>query len=277
MDAHGGKGANQAVAAARASGGTVPVKMIGALGDDAYGQSAAQNFALNGVIAECAILPDCATGTAFITLSSDGENAITVVPGANNLLDGTHASPETLQNTSVLLCQGEVRLAETGRVISAYRDARSGGLTILNLAPVPQDGDVNLLGQILMACDILIVNEREADAVLKRLTPVGRANLSTLAAEFDCHIIITRGPDGAELIAPAGATVHAPSPNIDPVDTTGAGDTCCGVFAALLAEGWEMEPALTKACEAAAKACGAVGAQTGMPLRNDLLKELDLA
>lgn len=272
MDAHGGKGANQAVAAARVRGGSVPVTMIGALGDDAHGRAALQNLAENGVVAGCASLPDCATGTAFITLSSDGENAITVIPGANAYLERSHVSAQILQDTSVLLCQGEVSLTETRHVMSAHRSCRPVGLNILNLAPVPQDRDVEGLRELLSICDILIVNEPEADAICGALGLANDGDLTVLAKAFACHVVITRGPDGAELLSPSGDRSHAPSPTIEPVDTTGAGDTFCGVFAMLLAEGWEINPAMQSACEAAAIACGVVGAQTGMPHRDDILE-----
>ena len=112
MDAHGGKGANQAVAAARAGAGDVPVTMVGAVGDDAYGDAALENFATNRIISELAKSANGATGTALISLSDDGENAITVIAGANAHLSHTHLSAETAARTSVLLCQGEVTFEE---------------------------------------------------------------------------------------------------------------------------------------------------------------------
>ncbi|WP_299952026.1 ribokinase [uncultured Ruegeria sp.] len=275
MDTHGGKGANQAVAGARMGAGTIPVVMIGTVGDDAFGKAALQNFAENKVRADCTVLPDCATGTAFITLGSDGENAITVVPDANGLLEAAHASVEVLQKTSVLLCQGEVSLKETAHVMGVHRSANPNGTSVLNLAPVPQDGDLGTLRAALETCDILIVNEGEAEAICDLLAAPDKRDLSALAKAIGCEVVVTRGPDGADLFLKDGRVTHVSSPQIDPVDTTGAGDTFCGAFAALLAEGREMKPALAMACEAAAKACCAIGAQTGMPRRHEILKDTD--
>jgi ribokinase len=276
-DAHGGKGANQAVAAARAGAGDVPVTMVGAVGDDAHGDAALKNFAANGVLCELVRSAHSATGTAFITLSDDGENAITVIPGANAHLSHTQLSAETMARTSMLLCQGEVTFEETVHAMGALREAREDATILLNLAPVPMLSGVQVIKNALRVCDILIVNESESEAVVRLLEPDGSADLPALARQHNCSVVITRGPQGAELIRPSGERSHAPSPRIDPVDTTGAGDTFCGVFAILLAEGWDILPAITAACVAAANACGAVGAQAAMPLRTQYLKDHSLS
>ncbi|WP_171181331.1 PfkB family carbohydrate kinase [Ruegeria sp. HKCCD8929] len=271
MDAHGGKGANQAIAAARAGAGDVPVMMIGAVGEDDHGHSARENFAENGVRTEIATLSEVATGTAFITLSQDGENAITVAPGANGRLTTDAASPSTLSATSVLLCQGEVCLSETVAVMSAYRKARPEGTIILNLAPVPGKDDAEAVSAALELSDVVVVNALEADAVSGLLLRQG--DLPALSQQYHCSVVVTLGPDGAELVTPSGSAANTSSPRIDPVDTTGAGDTFCGVIAMLMAEGQKIEPAMTLACKAAALACSVVGAQTGMPKRADILKD----
>jgi len=272
MDAHGGKGANQAIAAARASRRKVPITMIGALGEDFHGQNALQNLLENGVISECVKFADCETGTAIITVSHDGENAITVIPGANAKLECKHISKEILECTSTLLCQGETNLLETYRVIAAYRDTRPDGIVLVNLAPVPQNGDHITLKSILEKCNILIVNEHEARVISQLLSRPNSVELLSIAKQFDLQILITQGADGAELLSQAGPALQVPSPTVDPIDTTGAGDTFCGVFAALLTEGQQIEFAISKACEAAARACCAIGAQTGMPFRDEILK-----
>ncbi|HEV8036352.1 ribokinase [Yoonia sp.] len=273
MNADGGKGANQAVAAARVGAGEISVTMVGAVGDDAHGDAAFENFATNGVVSELMRSADCATGTAFITLSDEGENAITVIPGANSCLSHIHLSAETMARTSVLLCQGEVPFEESVRAMAALREAREDATILLNLAPVPTSCGVQIIKDALNICDILIVNELEAEAVVHLLEAGGLADLPVLAREHGCSVVITQGPQGAELIRPSGECAHTPSPRIDPVDTTGAGDTFCGVFAILLAEGWDTLAAITTACEAAAKACGAIGAQAAMPHRTQLFKD----
>ena len=275
MDSHGGKGANQAIAAARASDGKTPITMIGALGNDLNGENALQNLLKNGVISECVQYSDCETGMAIITVSQDGENAITVIPGANAKLKFKHISKETLKRTSILMCQGEVNLLETYMVIAAFRKTSPSGVVVVNLAPVPQDGDLMTLRNVLEKCDILIVNEHEAKTISQLLSDQNMVDLQSIATQFNLKILKTRGADGVDLLSQAGLIFQAPSPTVDPIDTTGAGDTFCGVFAILLAEGQSIEFAINKACEAAAKACCAIGAQTSMPFRDEFLKRVE--
>jgi len=272
MDTHGGKGANQAVAAARASGGTTPVTMIGSLGRDQPGQHALQNLQDNGVLTECQQHADCLTGTAIITVSQDGENTITVIAGANDQLLARDVSKQVLARTSTLLCQGEVSLLETCRAITTYKDSVPNGIVVMNLAPVPQIGDMDTLRKVLGNTDILIVNEHEAQSLLRLLVHPDSASLLPIATQFELQILITRGPDGAELLDKSGINLRVPSPSVEPVDTTGAGDTFCGAFAVLITEGWPIETAMRAACTAAANACCTIGAQTGMPFRNEILK-----
>lgn len=275
MEAHGGKGANQAVAAARSSGGTTPVVFVGAVGKDDHGRSGLQNLRDNGVVPECAELLECTTGTAIITLSKDGENAITVVPGANAQLRREHVYDGRLQNTSTLLCQGEVSLEETHRVIASFRKIHRHGLVIVNLAPTPLADHRDTLRRVLDECDVLIVNQPEAHSVSHILALSNDDNLRSIATEFDLQIVVTRGPQGAELVGTSGSRLRVPSPIVDPIDTTGAGDTFCGVFAAFVTEGWKIESAMDAACKAAARACCAVGAQTGMPHRSEILEDTE--
>lgn len=275
LTTQGGKGANQAVAAARAGTGEVPVTMVGAVGEDDFGRRAIKNFVQNSVLTEITNLPNCATGTAYITLSQDGENAITVVPGANDHVTSGSISSDLLANTRVLLCQGEVALNETVATMNAFRKRRPNGVILLNLAPVPAEADDDLLRAALTLSDALIVNELEAEAICALLATEQHDELTNLAAQHDCAIVVTRGADGAELITSIGTEARATSPKIYPVDTTGAGDTFCGVLAMLLAEGAEIKPAMHAACAAAALACGVVGAQTGMPYRSEFLNNTD--
>lgn len=275
-DTYGGKGANQAVAAARASAGNVPVTMVGAVGRDRHGQGALANLHANGIHAECVEFDDCATGTAIITVSDDGENAITVVPGANARLKAEHVSAETLGQTATLLCQGEIPLSETLRVMAAFRASNADGTIVMNLAPVPNGNDLGSLRDVLRLCDILILNEHEAQAISQLLANPLCDRGQDIAAAFELCLIVTRGADGAELFPPRGESLHVASPSVVPLDTTGAGDTFCGVFAVLLTEGQAIEAAMRNACKAAAIACCVIGAQDGMPCRDAFLEGSEL-
>lgn len=265
----GGKGANQAVAAARAAGGVTPVRMVGAVGDDGFGALARENLAREGVDTAGISVVDASTGCAFINVDDSGENVITVASGANQLLmaDGCAAG------AGVLVLQMEVSLTESIRAATAAR--AHGAQVIANLAPVPAEFDADRLMALMAVTDILVMNEHEAVQAARALGHTGTdvtAAVIALAGSTGRIVVATLGAQGAIAVHGTGEILRATAPVITPVDTTGAGDTFVGVLAAMLAEGRELRPAMALACRAAALACLKLGAQGAMPTRAEILR-----
>jgi ribokinase len=268
----GGKGANQAVAAARLAGlGKVPgkVRMAGRVGQDAFGEDAIGNLAANGVDTSLIVRSVEPTGCAFITVDASGENAITVASGANLATSASDLPPAIFRADTVLVLQMEVPFEQSLR---AARLAKSAGARVVwNLAPVPAAMSVAMLGEVLEATSFLIVNEHEAvDAASRFGTPEtsyeAAAALLAKAGRLTC--VVTAGAEGARAATADGRLIQASSPTITPVDTTGAGDTFVGAFACMLGEQAPLQLALEVGCEAAALACLKVGAQAAMPVRS---------
>jgi ribokinase len=274
----GGKGANQAVAAARASNGSeVAVAMVGRVGDDAFGRAALANLEANGVSVELVTRGAEPTGCAFIVVEESGENAITVASGANGALTAASAS-HVFTPCDVLVLQMEVPF---GEALAVARRARSSGARVIwNFAPAPAAFTTAELQDLLNATDIFVVNEHEALAAARLLgnAPGGAGQAAeALVRNGGPTVILTAGRTGATAVSPDGGRAHAPALAIDPVDTTGAGDTFVGVLAAGLVEGQELSLALPRACLAASLSCLKSGAQAGMPDRAALEQALPLA
>jgi ribokinase len=273
----GGKGANQAVAAARIGrGGPVRVAMAGAVGNDPFGAACLKNLEANGVDVEAMRITDEPTGCAFITVDGTGENAITVASGANTALRSNDLPESLLSRATTVVLQMEVSLADSLDV--AARARRSGARVIWNFAPVPSTTDRSVMAELLETTDVLVVNEHEALAIADIMgEPVGDDYLraaTVLAREFGPTSIVTAGARGAYAIPNDGTQTHAAVPPIIPVDTTGAGDTFVGVLANGLAEGLEIGRAMKRACAAASLSCLTAGAQAGMPDRDALERHL---
>ncbi|MFC4174984.1 ribokinase [Microvirga sp. GCM10011540] len=272
---YGGKGANQAVAAARIGrGGPAAVAMAGAVGADPFGSACLDNLRDNGVDVEAVRILDEPTGCAFITVDESGENAITVASGANMAVRATDMPEQLLARASVLVLQMEVPVAESLEV--ARRARRSGAVVVWNFAPVPAIEDRAHLVELLAATDVLVVNEHEAISVAEVLGEAVAGEYlkaaGVLARSYGPVCIVTAGARGAVAVNPDGTQIHAATRPITPVDTTGAGDTFVGVLANGLAEGLEVGEAMQRACLAASHACLTAGAQAGMPLRHELEK-----
>jgi ribokinase len=242
----GGKGANQATAAARAGAGTT---FVGAFGDDEHGARLLASLAADGVrtLVRTAAEP---TGTALVTVSAAGENAIVVDPGANAALTAlTDEERQAVAAADVVLLQLEIPLAT---VTAAARAAT--GTVVLNAAParpLPHD--------LLSAVGLLVVNEHEA-ALL------GGADglLAVVPA-----LVVTLGAEGA-LVHTRDTTTAVPGIPVDVVDTTGAGDTFCGALAARLAEGVPLARAVRFATTAAALSVRRPGAVPAIPTREEI-------
>jgi ribokinase len=265
----GGKGANQAVAAARAAEGLIPVRMIGAVGDDGFGALALANFVREGIDDSGVRTVAAPTGCAFIQVDDAGENVITVASGANRLLTAESLKP----SNGVLVLQMETPLAEGLKAAAAARAA--GARVIANLAPVPAGLDAAMMTDLMAVTDILVVNEHEAVQAatalgLPAVDPAAAAD--AIARRSGRTVIATLGAEGAVAALDSGGTLAAAAPAITPVDTTGAGDTFVGVLAAALAEGLALQPAMTRACRAAALACLKLGAQAAMPRRAEIIR-----
>jgi ribokinase len=237
----GGKGLNQAVAAARSGARTA---FVGALGADEAGARLRRVLQLDGIDhAGVDILDGIPTGRALITVGDDGENSIVVVPGANGAV-----VVGSIPNARVVLAQLEIPL---DAVADAFRLARAAGATtVLNPAPAAELADA-----LLSNTDIVIPNQHE----LARLGGSDR-----LLRRGPRAVIVTLGSDGATWFSATGSTAIPPVP-VEPVDTTGAGDAFCGAFCARLAAGDPVEAALSWAAVAGALATTVAGAVPSLP------------
>lgn len=251
----GGKGLNQAVAASRAGVSTV---MIGAVGDDENGQLLLDVVTDAGVDARLVRRVAEPTGTAMITVDARGENAIIVALGANATLTTlTDEELEAVRSAAVLLMQLELPI---GAVTQAALAARDAGVTVmLNAAPA-----LELPDELIDALDYLIVNEHEARTVAGE-SDLARASRA-LAARVH-RLVVTLGTDGSELWEAGELVAKIPARRVHAVDTTAAGDTFCGAFAAGISRGQGYEDAATYATVAAALSVQKHGATPSIPHR----------
>jgi ribokinase len=247
--APGGKGANQALAAARTG---AAVTLIGAVGRDPLAAIALSLLRRSGAYLTLIREVDRPTGCAIITVDPEGENQIAVASGANLLVASTQVPERLLDMKTVLVLQREVGTAENAAVI-ARANAR-GARIVLSLAPAGPIEPARL-----DELDFLIANESEAAQFSD--------DLAGLARQLRQGLIVTRGAAGATALLRDGSSIAVPALSIDPVDTTGAGDTFAGVFAAGIERRLPIDLAMRRASAAAGLACLAVGAQAAMPDR----------
>jgi ribokinase len=263
----GGKGANQAVAAARLG---AEVTMIGRVGDDAFGQRLRTGLQENGVSVDwVTTTPNCASGLAIVAVEDSGENAIMVIPGANGRLtpEDVLAAGEVIRRADVVLVQLEVPLETT---IAAIKLAREYGTpVILDPAPAPTFGDDrSAIAADLLQVEVACPNEAEALALTNvRIETVADAEqaaccLRSLGPKYG---IVTLGARGAVLCEPDSRPLLIPAFNIRAVDTTAAGDAFAAALAVRLAQGVAISEAVRFACAAGALAASRPGAQPAMP------------
>jgi ribokinase len=257
---NGGKGANQAAAAALLG---ASVAFLGRVGDDGFGGPLVRSLADKGVDTSLVQeVPGSSTGTAFITVTPDGENAITVAPGANRRLSAEDVddASEAIGEAQVLVAQMEIPPEVVLRAVEVA--AESGTRALVNLAPpfeVPQT--------LLEKLDPLVLNEHEAAFLLgESVEGVDRAldaatKVLTLGPK---SVVVTVGEDGA-VFANGTSSQHLPSPKVEVVDTTGAGDAFVGALAARLADDAPLEDAVAYAVRAGAAAVTKEGAQGALP------------
>ena len=253
----GGKGANQAVAAALQGAN---VRMVGAVGKDPYAESALTNLKSSDVsLADLEFL-DGHTGLALITVSESGENTIVVVPGANEAMDAERvdAHAVTIAESDMILLQGEIPASGFSAAI-----AHSTGRVVVNLAPV-----IEVPREDLLRADPLIANEHEATAILRlfglpaQVTP--EKQVAALRDAGFASVIITLGSHGSIVSDESGIT-HIPAIAVEPVETTGAGDAYVGTVAAKLLAGHSLVDAARHATRVAAFAVARHGAQDSYP------------
>ncbi len=246
--APGGKGANQAIAAAKAGG---DVHFIGAVGTDDFGTALHSALRENSVRDELLRLDPGRSGVAVITVDEAGENSIVVVQGANARLTGlTPADRQAIEQADILVCQLEVPLQTV--TAAAVTAAAAGVPVLLNPSPVAE-----LPPDLLTAITLLVVNRGEA-------ARIGGAALAAVA-----HVVTTTGPTGAQYQGP-GVRFEVLAPRVRAVDTTGAGDAFAGALAVAWATGLPPLQAVRMACAAGALATTAAGASPSSPRSADI-------
>ena len=255
--APGGKGANQALAAARAG---EKVRMIGAVGSDSFAGEALALLGEAGVdLSMLARTPE-PTGTALILVGADGENMIAVVPGANGTVSPAALDAVDFAPGEHVLLQHEIPLRTVEATLRAVRAA--GGVSLLNTAPFRAEA-----ASFLAIADYVIANETEFDLYAAALALPGsdrEARMAAFATDTGRTLIVTLGADGVVAATP-DALLRVPTLKVTPVDTVGAGDTFCGYLAAGLAGGLPLEHAMKSAAAAGALACLKPGAQPSIP------------
>ncbi|MCU1583563.1 MAG: ribokinase [Microbacteriaceae bacterium] len=252
----GGKGLNQAVAAARAGAATT---FVGALGRDENGDLLADTMAAAGVAGDLVRRVSEPTGQAFIVVDDSGENTIIVASGANGTVTRlTDEENAAIAASAVLLMQLELPLPaiEAAALIGRQR----GVVTMLNAAPARE-----LPLAMLEDLDYLIVNEHEACLI------AGSDDLETASvtlAGLASRLVVTLGSSGSVLYDGGVEVARIPAMPVTAIDTTGAGDTYCGAFAAAIAEGMEYGAAARFATAAAALSVQSIGAVPSVPMRD---------
>ncbi|MBP3404444.1 MAG: ribokinase [Alphaproteobacteria bacterium] len=260
----GGKGANQAAAAAKAGG---LVKMVGAVGTDEVAKVPVTALRALGVDCSGMQVSELATGMAMIMVDERGENSIVVASGANTAVSAQAVAQTALNEDTILVMQMEVPPAENFKLL---RRAKAAGVrTVLNVAPARPIPEADL-----KLADYLILNEIEADAVYNSLfekTFLGVEEKAAAIAEKTGGVcLITLGADGV-VGAERGKMFKVSALPVKPVDTTGAGDAFVGIFAAMLDNGLDTRQAARYAAAGAGLACLKIGAQEALPT----LKEIE--
>jgi ribokinase len=244
----GGKGANQAVASARAGARTA---IVASLGVDDSGELLRDALAGSGVDLSLVSSTTTPTGTAIITVEESGENSIVVAPGANGELRLSEAAAQVIGGAKIVLSQLEIPLA------TVQEAAAKSSYFILNAAPAAELPD-----ELLADVDLLVVNETEAEVI-------GGADRTALLKRVPAAVV-TLGPAGAVILTRGGGEIVVPGVSVEVVDTTAAGDTFCGVLAATLSAAESITPsdltnAVRRANVAASLSVQAAGAIPSVP------------
>lgn len=269
----GGKGANQALAAARA--GATKVALIGRVGNDDYGKTMREELKSQGVMVSGVAYSDTLpSGCAVVARDKTGENQIMVMSGANMEVIHEQVPDEILLDSNILLMQMELPVEHT---ITLLERAHAKGVkTILNLAPA-----ITIPKKALGNIDYLIVNSIEARQIAEKLNLRTENNAlklaQALAIEGKMTCIVTLGKGGAVAVTKEGHAWGVPIMPLDQslvVDITGAGDAYCGTFAAAIHAGLPLPEAMRRASVAGSLTCTKVGTQAAMPFLDDIEKAM---
>lgn len=259
----GGKGANQAIAAARAG---ARVAFLGAVGDDAFGAEMRDTLAAAGVDVGLLRQVSGMSGIAHIVVDDEGGNSIIVVPGANGTVgEPTPDERALIASSRALLLQLELPM---DGVVGAARAAREAGVPVI-LTPAPARP---LPDDLLEAVTLLLPNEHEATGITGASSP---EDALEVLLELVDEAVITLGSEGALYGSRAGERIRVPAVRVQAVDTTAAGDTFAGAFAVARSEGRAAEEALRFASVAAALSVQRAGASTSMPTRAEIDASLE--
>jgi len=258
----GGKGANQAVAAARQGAN---VTMLGRVGNDSFGPFLLNSLKLNQVDTSLVLTDDSATGTAIIVVDSNGQNSIVLSAGANGKVSSADVDHASFQGFGLLLLQLEIPIPAVFR--AAQRAHESGLRILLNPAPAQPLPDA-----LISLADFIIPNETELGLLTGQ--PVNDISSAEGAARVLLkrgakNVIVTLGGNGS-LVVTNHLTKHIPSFKVDVIDTTAAGDAFIGGFASALLRGVEIEDAVKYANACGALATTKFGAQPSLPTREEV-------
>lgn len=261
FDDTGGKGANQAVAAARLGR---DVAMLGSVGDDDAGRRLVAALHADGVDASAVVVdPETPTGVAVITVDASGENTIVVDPGANGAFGADRLNPRVLEDAAVVLLQLEIPMETVAGAVTG-----SAGTVVLNPAPAADLGP-----DVLTGVDLLVPNATELARLTAGPEPTSPDDAIALARELDGPgaIVVTLGAAGAVVVD--GATEqHVPAPTVAAVDPTAAGDAFCGGLADALVRGDSLVDAVAWAVRCGAVTATRWGAQASLPTRSDVME-----
>jgi len=275
---YGGKGANQAVMAARLGAN---VTFLTKVGKDSFGKEMLENYKQQGIATHLVNLSEGSSGIAPIWVDGRGENSIIVVPGANFEItkEEVHKAREDIKKAKILLCQNELRIQIT---LEALRLGRQEGIpTFFNVAPAPETvNEETFPSEIYRVTDILCVNETEL-ASLSGLPTNDQAAMKVAAKNLldrgVKHVIVTLGANGCLLISKGSEASHVPAvriPKEKVVDTVGAGDCFCGSFGYFFAQGKSLTEAIKRANAVAALSVQKKGTQSSYPYRKDISKDI---
>lgn len=258
---NGGKGANQAVAAARLG---AHVAMLGMVGDDAAGKTMKSDLAQEGIdIVGVDVSSGESTGLAVITIDSIGENTIVVSAGANSRL-----SPEHVKRHSGMFASARVLLAQLEIPLETVSAAAGATHATVCINPAPA---TDLSPTFLARVDVLVPNRTELARLAGTSPPSSTEEAAAAVKRLDCDaaVVVTLGSEGA-LIVEGDRRRHVPAPRVEAVDPTGAGDAFCGALASSLSRGDSLGAAVERAVGAGALATTRPGAQAGMPTAAEL-------
>lgn len=260
----GGKGANQAVSAARLGG---DIRFVAKLGNDIFGQQAEQGFIKEGLDIQFLIkTSEFPSGVALITVNGEGENEIVVASGANMALRPSDLPEALFENISIVLLQLEIPLDTVYDIINMCKE--KGIKVVLNPAPA-----VALDSDVLKSIFLITPNETETE-ILTGIRPDTPATLMEAARAFQKkgvqNVVITLGSQGVYLFNDQHQEM-IPSQTVTAVDTTAAGDVFNGALVSALATGMDWKPACMYACKAAAISVTRKGAQSSAPYKNEIL------